>query len=59
LFLITYRILGLCAQENTVGLKSPNNRAASRTVFRWSSIGGHYVCVEELDIVKMKNLHDL
>jgi len=39
-------------------LKSPKNRAASRTVLRWSSIGGHYVCVEELDIVKMKNLHD-
>jgi len=35
-------------------LKSPNNRGASRTVFRWSSIGGHYICVEELDIVNMK-----
>jgi len=40
-------------------LKSPNNRAASRTVVRLFSIGGHYVCVEELDIVKIKNLHDL
>ena len=35
-------------------LKSPNNRAASRTVVRKSSMEGHYVCVEELDIVKMK-----
>jgi len=35
-------------------LKSPNNRAASRTVVRRSSIEGHYVCVEELDIVEMK-----
>jgi len=35
-------------------LKSPNNRAASKTVVRRSSTEGHYVCVEELDIVKMK-----
>jgi len=35
-------------------LKSPNNRAASRTVVRRSSIEGYYVCVEELDIVKIK-----
>jgi len=35
-------------------LKSPKNRAASRTVIRKSSVEGHYVCVEELDIVKMK-----
>ena len=35
-------------------LKSPNNRAASRTVVRRSSIEGHYVCMEELDIVQIK-----
>jgi len=35
-------------------LKSPNNRAASKTVVIRSSIEGHYVCMEELDIVKMK-----
>jgi len=40
-------------------LKSSYNRAASRTVVRLSSIEGHYVCVEEFDIVKIKNLHDL
>jgi len=39
-------------------LKSPNTRAASRTVARGSSTGGHYVCVEELDIVKIKTLND-